>query len=76
MGRLRVKNHLLEQRVFTGRATIAAAIVGLLLFGILARLFYLQVVQHDYYSDLSQGNRIRIDPLPPTKMPRWPSGRP
>lgn len=67
MGRLRVKNHLLEQRVFTSRATIAAAIVGFLLLTILGRLFYLQVVQHDYYADLSQGNRIRIDPLPPDR---------
>jgi penicillin-binding protein 2 len=67
MGRLRVKNNLLEQRIFTGRATVAGAIVALLLFTILGRLFYLQVVQHDYYADLSQGNRIRIDPLPPDR---------
>ena len=67
MGRLRVKNNLLEQRIFTGRVTVAGAIVALLLFTILGRLFYLQVVQHDYYADLSQGNRIRIDPLPPDR---------
>ena len=59
MGRLRVKNNVLEQRIFTGRVTLAGAIVALLLFTILGRLFYLQVVQHSYYADLSQGNRIR-----------------
>jgi len=67
MGRLRVKNNLLEQRIFTGRVTVAGAIVTLLLLTILGRLFYLQVVQHEYYADLSQGNRIRIDPLPPDR---------
>ena len=30
-----------------------------------ARMFWLQVVRHDYFSELSQGNRIRIDPIPP-----------
>ena len=63
MGRLRVKNNVLEQRIFTGRVTLAGAIVALLLFTILGRLFYLQVVQHSYYADLSQGNRIRIGGL-------------
>ena len=67
MGRLRVKNNVLEQRIFTGRVTLAGAIVALLLFTILGRLFYLQVVQHSYYADLSQGNRIRIDPMPPDR---------
>ena len=67
MGRLRVKNNVLEQRIFTGRVTVAGAIVALLLFTILGRLFYLQVVQHNYYADLSQGNRIRIDPMPPDR---------
>jgi penicillin-binding protein 2 len=32
-----------------------------------SRLVYLQVVKHDYFSDLSQGNRIRIDPVPPSR---------
>jgi len=67
MSRLRVKNNVLEQRIFTGRVTVAGAIVALLLFTILGRLFYLQIVQHDYYADLSQGNRIRIDPMPPDR---------
>jgi penicillin-binding protein 2 len=32
-----------------------------------ARLVYLQVLRHDYFSELSQGNRIRIDPVPPSR---------
>jgi penicillin-binding protein 2 len=66
-GSVRLKDHWAEQRLF-GRRIIAASIVILLLVGALgARLLYLQVVKHEYYSDLSQGNRIRIEPLPPSR---------
>ena len=66
-GSVRLKDHWAEQRLF-GRRIIAATIVIVLLVGALgARLLYLQVVKHEYYSDLSQGNRIRIEPLPPSR---------
>lgn len=64
---VRLKDHWAEQRLF-GRRVIAATIVVLACAGALvARLVYLQVVKHDYFSDLSQGNRIRIDPVPPNR---------
>src|SRR5512145_3523844 len=64
---VRLKDHWAEQRMF-GRRVIAATFVILLLVAALfARLFYLQVVKHEYFSDLSQGNRIRIEPIPPPR---------
>jgi penicillin-binding protein 2 len=39
----------------------------LLLLCVGGRLFYLQVVKYQYYSTLSQGNRIRIEPIPPSR---------
>ena len=66
-GSVRLKDHWAEQRLF-GRRIVAASVVILLLVAALgARLFYLQVVKHEYFSDLSQGNRIRIEPLPPSR---------
>ncbi|RPI12749.1 MAG: penicillin-binding protein 2 [Lysobacterales bacterium] len=66
-GSNRLKDHWAEQRLF-GRRVLAASIVILLLLAALGtRLFYLQVVRHDYFSDLSQGNRIRIEPIPPNR---------
>jgi penicillin-binding protein 2 len=63
----RLKDHHAEQRMF-GRRIVAASFILMVLLGALfARLFYLQVVRHDYFSDLSQGNRIRIDPIPPPR---------
>ena len=67
MSRLRVKNALLEQRLFLRRTTIAGSVVGALLLILLLRLVYLQVLQYDYYAELAQGNRVRIDPLPPDR---------
>lgn len=66
-GSVRLKDHWAEQRLF-GRRVIAASVVIVLLVATLgARLVYLQVVKHEYFSDLSQGNRIRIEPLPPSR---------
>jgi len=63
----RLKDHHAEQRMF-GRRVVAASFVIMLLLGALfARLFYLQVMRHEYFSDLSQGNRIRIEPIPPPR---------
>jgi penicillin-binding protein 2 len=63
----RLKDHVAEQRMF-GRRIVAASFIIFVLLGALGlRLFYLQFVRHDYFSELSQGNRIRIDPLPPPR---------
>ena len=56
-----------EQRLFLSRV-IAAAIIVLLLSGLLVtRLVQLQIWNYEQFSELSQGNRYRIDPVPPTR---------
>lgn len=64
---VRIKDHWSEQRLFFGRVLFAAIAAVLLLLAVGARLFLLQVVRHDYYVDLSQGNRVRLEPLPPDR---------
>jgi penicillin-binding protein 2 len=63
-GAVRIKDHWSEQRLFDQRSLIAGAIIALLTLGLLGRLFLLQVSRHDYYTDLSQGNRVRTEPIP------------
>ncbi|RPI59064.1 MAG: penicillin-binding protein 2, partial [Lysobacterales bacterium] len=64
---LQLKDHWQEQRLFRSRI-IAAGIVVLLLAGlVVARLVQLQVLDHERFAELSQGNRFRIDPMPPTR---------
>ena len=62
-----VKNYNAETRVFTDRSVAAGIIALVLLLLVAGRLFYLQVLRYDYYSTLSQGNRIRIEPIPPRR---------
>ncbi|HJY42461.1 MAG TPA: penicillin-binding protein 2, partial [Steroidobacteraceae bacterium] len=50
-----------------GRAIAAAVIMVIALGSVIARLIWLQVVQYDYFADLSQGNRIKIEPIPPNR---------
>jgi len=63
----RIKNYFAENRIFWVRSVIAGIIAGALLLVVAGRLFYLQVVRYEYYSTLSQGNRIRNEPIPPSR---------
>jgi penicillin-binding protein 2 len=63
----RIKNYFAENRIFWVRSVIAGIIAAALLLTVAARLFYLQVLRYEYYSTLSQGNRIRNEPIPPSR---------
>jgi penicillin-binding protein 2 len=56
-----------ERRVVRQRLVIASVIIGLLFFGLVGQLIYLQVGQHEQLSARSQDNRVRIAPLSPTR---------
>jgi penicillin-binding protein 2 len=64
---VRIKDHHAEQRLFEGRAIAAAVIMVIALGSVIARLVWLQVIQYDYFADLSQGNRIKVEPIPPNR---------
>jgi penicillin-binding protein 2 len=62
-----LKDHWQEQRLFLSRI-IAAAVVVVLLSGLLvARLVQLQILEVERFVELSQGNRFRIEPMPPNR---------
>ena len=56
-----------EERVFMFRAWLAAAFMLVALLVIASRLFFLQVILHDKYGTLSEGNRVKVDPLSPDR---------
>lgn len=60
----RIKDFWREQRIFEQRAFAAVAIVSALAVVLVGRLIWLQVLQYDHYSELSQGNRVRVEPQP------------
>ena len=64
MGTVRIKDHWAEQRLFESRVLAAAFIIAALTIVLAGRLIVLQVMRYDYYAELSQGNRVRVEPLP------------
>jgi penicillin-binding protein 2 len=63
----RIKNAYAENQLFTVRSIVAGMLAAAMLFTVAGRLFYLQVVKYEYYSTLSQGNKIRTEPIPPSR---------
>ncbi len=62
-----IKDHHSEKRMFFGRV-IFSAVAGTLLLGVVvARLVQLQVIEHEEFAEKSQGNRIRIEAVPPIR---------
>ncbi len=62
-----LKDYLWESHLFTSRAVVALVCVTLLLFAVVARLVYLQVISHEHFSTLSENNRVNIVPIPPNR---------
>jgi penicillin-binding protein 2 len=63
-GKGRIKDHWREQQIFEQRAIIAGVLIVMLTGALIARLGWLQISRNDYFTELSQGNRVRIEPLP------------
>ena len=63
--RPQIKNLDLEMARFQARLKVAAGFVLGLALVLLARGFYLQVMQHDHYTQRAENNRIALVPLAP-----------
>src|SRR5690606_4293890 len=64
---VRIKDHHAAKRLFEQRSNAAAVIMVLALAAVLTRHVWLQVVQYDHFVELSQGNRMRSEPIPPNR---------
>lgn len=62
-----LKDHDKEQRLVNGRLVACAVLVLGLAFALVARLYFLQVVQYDYHSTISENNRVHVLPIPPER---------
>lgn len=56
-----------DQRRFSVRVLVAMLILSLLMLTLGVRLFTLQVGAHEHFTTLSENNRLRIEPIPPTR---------
>lgn len=64
---LAIKDHLRDEQVFSRRLVVTAIIVVLSLVILVARLVYLQIIHHSYYTTLSENNRVSIKPIQPIR---------
>lgn len=62
-----IKDHHSERRLFIGRAILASVISVILIGLVIARLVQLQVFDHELFAEKSQGNRVRIEAVPPIR---------
>ena len=62
-----LKDANLERRMFQRRVRFGVAVMLALAFLLLARLVYLQVLNHEHFTTLSQENRLKIMPIAPTE---------
>ena len=62
-----IKDHHSERQLFIGRV-ILTSVSGILLLGmVIARLVQLQVFDYEHFAERSQGNRVRIEAVPPIR---------
>lgn len=64
---IQLKDHEKDARLVRRRVIVGAVAILLLTLALVARLYYLQVVQHEYHSTLAENNRIHVQPIPPTR---------
>jgi penicillin-binding protein 2 len=62
-----IKDHHSERRLFIGRVILASIISFIMLGVVIARLVQLQVFDHQLFAEKSQGNRVRIEAVPPIR---------
>ncbi|WP_251978301.1 penicillin-binding protein 2 [Salinicola avicenniae] len=65
--RQKIKSHEQEARLFRNRSLVAALLILLMAIGLVSRLVYLQVFEHDVFITRSDNNRMRVEPLPPRR---------
>lgn len=56
-----------EQGLFAARVVAAGVLILFAFGGLIARLVYLQVLNHQHFATLSEGNRVRIESIAPTR---------
>ena len=62
-----LKDTAAERRLFQRRLLVMLFLLIALTCLLVARLYYLQIVQHETFSTLSDRNRVQVQPVPPTR---------
>jgi len=63
----RMRDRIQESLLVSNRILVAALMVVVLIAVLLVRLFYLQIVSYEHFATLSEDNRVKLVPVPPTR---------
>jgi penicillin-binding protein 2 len=66
-GKWQLKDHEAERQLFNRRLVVASVFVMTLFAALIFKIFNLQVVQYDYFSARSDGNRLHSQYVPPAR---------
>lgn len=61
------KDTAAERRLFQRRALVALVVVLTLIGVLIARLYYLQILNHTNFTTLSEKNRVQVQPIAPPR---------
>lgn len=62
-----LKDTAAERRLFQRRTVVMLAVVTAMLGLLIARMYQLQIVEHDIYNTLSDKNRVQVQSVAPTR---------
>ncbi|BCQ63658.1 hypothetical protein PBOI14_54080 [Pseudomonas sp. Boi14] len=62
-----IKDHEKESRLVNKRLLACAVLVVAITCALVARMYFLQVVEFDYHSTVSENNRVHVLPITPTR---------
>ncbi|MBX8542810.1 penicillin-binding protein 2 [Pseudomonas cichorii] len=62
-----LKDHETESRLVNLRVVACALLVVALSCCLIARMYFLQVIEFDYHSTISENNRVHVLPIPPER---------
>jgi penicillin-binding protein 2 len=62
-----MQDHERDARLVRRRMLVGALAVGLLTLMLIGRMYFLQVIQYEHHSTLSESNRVHVQPIPPNR---------
>ncbi len=64
---IHLKDHSSDAGIVQRRVVLASLIVAALTLTLVGRMYFLQVMQYEHHSTLSENNRVHIQPVPPSR---------
>jgi penicillin-binding protein 2 len=62
-----IKDAAWESQLFRGRSLVAAVCIAVMSLLLAGRMAHLQVLEHAHFATLSEDNRVKVVPVPPTR---------